>query len=162
MAVMEKIQVSKIRCYSELKQLETFEDRYQYLKLSGTVGQDTFGCDRYLNQGFYKSREWKNIRKLVIARDNGCDLGIPGRDIQYGLHIHHMNPIRAQDILDQSKYLLDPEYLICVSSETHNAIHYGDEESIIRDPVQRTPGDTCPWRKSKEEKTKWSIKSTEL
>lgn len=135
----------KVRTYSELKQLKTFEERYEYLKLSGTVGYDTFGFDRYLNQDFYRSPEWKHVRKAVIARDEGCDLGIKGRELEYGLHIHHMNPISVKDITEKSDYLLNPEYLICVSSETHRAIHYGNGESLVRDPVTRKPGDTCPW-----------------
>lgn len=138
--------MGKIRSYSELKQLKTFEERYEYLKLSGTVGSDTFGFERYLNQNFYRSPEWKRVRKAVIARDEGCDLGIPGRDLQYGLHIHHMNPISAGDIQERSEYLLNPEYLVCVSEETHRAIHYGNGESLVRDPVPRKPGDTCPWK----------------
>lgn len=136
----------KIRRYSELKQLKTFEERYEYLKLSGTVGYETFGFDRYLNQDFYRSKIWKDARRYVIARDTGYDLGIEGRDIEYKLIIHHMNPIMKEDILNQTEYLLDPEYLICASPETHRAIHYGDKNLLILDPIVRMPNDTCPWK----------------
>ena len=136
-----------IRTYSELILLPTFDDRYQYLRLSGTVGEETFGFDRYLNQMFYKSKEWKHIRNEVIIRDNGCDLGVPGREIYGKILIHHMNPIRKDDILRRSEYLLDPEYLICTVKNTHDAIHYGDEGLLIRMPKARTKNDTCPWRR---------------
>ena len=138
--------MSKIRTYHELKQIPTFEGRFNYLKLSGTVGEDTFGHDRYLNQRFYSTPEWQHLRNKIIARDLGCDLGIPGRELDSGIHIHHMNPIGTSDIIDRTEYLTNPEYLICVSGETHRAIHYGDGEALPRDPVQRTPGDTCPWK----------------
>lgn len=140
----------RIRCYSELKKLKTFDERYEYLRLSGTVGYETFGSERILNQAFYHSPEWRRIRKEVIARDLGCDLGIRGRELEYGLHIHHMNPVDAKDILDRSEYLMNPEYLICVSDRTHRAIHYSDHDGIIRDPVSRKPGDTCPWRNTEK------------
>lgn len=136
-----------IRTYTELSQLKTFKERYRYLQLNGAVGQDTFGFDRYLNQGFYKSKEWKSIRDHVIVRDNGCDLGVEGYDIHARIYIHHMNPILPKDIVDQTEFLLDPEYLICVTHNTHNAIHYGDESLLITEPVIRTPNDTCPWKK---------------
>ena len=136
---------TKIRCYSELKRLKTFEERFDYLKLAGTVGYDTFGFDRYLNQDFYRSAIWKRIRKEVILRDNGCDLGIEGRELNYGLYIHHMNPITKEDILEQTEFLLNPEFLICTSATTHNAIHYGDKNSLNLDPVERRPNDTCLW-----------------
>lgn len=136
----------RIRRYSELRQLETFEERYQYLKLSGSVGYETFGFDRYLNQDFYHSDIWESIRTDVIARDLGRDLGIPGRELNETIYIHHMNPITKEDILQQSDFLIDPEFLICCSFTTHNAIHYGSEHSLIRDPVVRTRFDTCPWR----------------
>lgn len=136
-----------IRTYSELILLPTFEERYQYLRLSGTVGEETFGFDRYLNQMFYKSKEWKRIRNEVIIRDNGCDLGVPGREIYGKIIIHHMNPIRKDDILRRIEYLLDPEYLICTVKNTHDAIHYSDEGLLIRMPQARTKNDTCPWRR---------------
>ena len=135
-----------IRTYSQLKQLQTFEERYDYLKLGGIVGEDTFGFDRYLNQNFYRSREWKRVRDEVIMRDNGCDLGVDGHEIRGKILIHHMNPITSEDIHRVSDYLLNPEYLICVTHRTHNAIHYGDESLIVTAPIERTQNDTCPWR----------------
>lgn len=137
-----------IRTYSELCQLSTFEDRFDYLRLNGSVGKDTFGFDRYLNQQFYRSREWKRIRDLVILRDNGCDLGVEGYEIRGRILIHHINPISVEDIHTMSDLLMNPEYLICVSHRTHNAIHYGDESLIITAPIERTQNDTCPWRHS--------------
>ena len=135
-----------IKTYSQLKQLQTFEERYDYLKLGGVVGEDTFGFDRYLNQNFYRSREWKRVRDEVIMRDNGCDLGVDGHEIRGKILIHHMNPITSEDIRRVSDYLLNPEYLICVTHRTHNAIHYGDESLIVAAPIERTQNDTCPWR----------------
>ena len=135
-----------IRTYSELITLSTFEERYKYLQLSSSIGEETFGFDRYLNQNFYRSKEWKRIRDFVIIRDNGCDLGIEDRTIYGKIIIHHMNPIRTKDIQDVSDYLLDPEYLICTTHQTHNAIHYGDENLLVRNPIERTANDTCPWR----------------
>lgn len=134
------------RTYTELSKLETFEDRYKYLRLGGNVGEETFGFDRFLNQTFYKSPEWKKVRDYVILRDNGCDLGIPGREIRGKILIHHMNPIGAKDILNRTEYLLDPEYLITTVHDTHNAIHYGDESLLPQEPIVRTKNDTCPWR----------------
>ena len=138
-----------IKTYSELITLPTFEERYQYLRIGGKVGVETFGFDRYLNQQFYKSREWRAVRDFVIIRDNGCDLGIPGRDIPSGVPIlvHHMNPITIEDILQHSDFLLNPEYLICTIKNTHDAIHYGDENILYKAPVERQPFDTCPWKK---------------
>lgn len=136
-----------IRTYSELITLPTFEERFQYLKLDGRVGEETFGFDRYLNQIFYGSDEWKSVRDFVIIRDGGCDLGIPGREIHGRILVHHMNPIRQEDILRRSKYLLDPEYLICTIKNTHDAIHYSDEGLLILDPIERTKNDTCPWKR---------------
>ena len=133
------------RTYSELIKLPTFKERFNYLQLGGSVGKETFGFDRYINQKFYKSREWKQIRDYVITRDNGCDLAAEGYDIHGRIYIHHMNPILAKDIVDQSEFLLDPEYLISVTHNTHNAIHYGDEGLLITEPIERTPNDTCPW-----------------
>lgn len=136
----------KIRTYSELITFPTFKERFDYLKLNGKVGIDTFGFDRYLNQKFYNSPEWKRIRDLVILRDNGCDLGVEGYGIGK-IYIHHMNPIDSSDLLNRSMYLLDPEYMICVSHETHNALHYGDYSLLSKDPIVRRPNDTCPWKK---------------
>lgn len=138
----------EIRTYSELKDIPTFKERYKYLKLSGTVGLDTFGFDRYLNQTFYKSPEYRKIRQEVILRDNGCDLGLDGYEIFGKILVHHMNPITKRDILERSDYALNPEYLICVSHNTHNAIHYGDESLLQLDiPIVRKPNDQAPWRK---------------
>lgn len=134
------------RTYRELTKLPTFEERFQYLRLNGTVGRDTFGFDRYLNQRFYRSAQWKRIRDSVIIRDNGCDLGIADRTIYGRILIHHMNPISPDDIYRQTDLLLDPEYLICVSHDTHNAVHYGDESQLVTMPPERRPGDTCPWK----------------
>ena len=135
-----------IRTYSELITLPTFEERYKYLQLSGFVGEETFGFDRYLNQNFYRSQEWKRIRDLVIIRDNGCDLGIEDREIFGKIIIHHMNPINIKDIRDVSDYLLNPEYLICTTHQTHNAIHYGDDNLLVKGPIERSPNDTCLWK----------------
>ena len=136
-----------IRTYSELVSLLTFKERYEYLRLNGSVGLDTFGFDRYLNQEFYRSKEWKSIRDQVIIRDNGCDLGVDGYEIYGRIVIHHMNPILQTDILDRTQLLLDPDYLICTTHATHNAIHYGDEGLLPREPVERTRNDTCPWKR---------------
>lgn len=136
-----------IRTYSQLIRLPTFEDRFEYLKLKGSVGKDTFGHDRYLNQTFYSSMEWRRLRDEIIIRDNGCDLGIEGRQIGGKVYIHHLNPLGVNDILTHSEYLVNPEYLICVSFETHNAIHYGDINLLPRDPIERKRNDTCPWRR---------------
>ena len=137
----------KIRTYNELVQYHSYEDRFRYLKLSGVVANETFGFDRYLNQRFYKSAEWRRVRDQVIIRDNGCDLGIPGREIFGTIIVHHMNPISKDDILNRTKYLLDPEYLICTIKSTHDAIHYGDEKLLMKDPIERKQNDTCPWRR---------------
>ena len=136
-----------IRTYSQLIRLPTFEDRFEYLKLKGSVGKDTFGHDRYLNQIFYSSMEWRRLRDEIIIRDNGCDLGIEGRQIGGKVYIHHLHPLDVNDILTHSEYLVNPEYLICVSFETHNAIHYGDINLLPRDPIERKRNDTCPWRR---------------
>ena len=135
-----------IRTYSELIQLPTFEERFRYLRLKGSVGKETFGLDRYLNQNFYRSSAWKRVRDQVIVRDNGCDLGIDDRIIYGKILIHHMNPINDEDILNMTDILLNPEYLICVTLDTHNAIHYGDEDLLIKEPVVRFKNDTCPWK----------------
>lgn len=135
------------RTYSELSRLQTFDERFNYLQLNGVVGKDTFGFDRYFNQLFYRSKEWKHVRNIVIIRDNGCDLGCEGHDIYDKILIHHMNPISIEDINKSSDILLNPEFLICTSQLTHNAIHYGDKSQLIKEPLIRTPGDTCPWKK---------------
>lgn len=142
-----KVMLMNIRTYSDLSKLTTFEDRYNYLRLNGFVGKETFGFDRYLNQVFYKSAKWRSVRDFVIVRDNGCDLGIEGREIYGKIIIHHMNPITIQDIEQESDFLLDPEFLISTVHETHNAIHYGDENLLIHTPIERKPNDTCPWRR---------------
>lgn len=136
-----------IRTYSELIQLPTFEERFEYLRLYGKVGEDTFGFDRYLNQMFYKSKEWEKLRDDIITRDLGCDLGIPEMEINGLILIHHMNPITKYDILNKTQFLLNPEYLICTCKDTHNAIHYGNSELIYKKgPIIRSKNDTCPWR----------------
>lgn len=137
---------TNIRTYSELITLPTFKERYEYLRLGGRVGEDTFGFDRYLNQAFYKSEEWRSIRDHIITRDNGCDLGMEGHEIFGRILIHHMNPIRKEDIINRSDILLNPEYLICTIKNTHDAIHYGDESLLVIAPVERRKNDTCPWR----------------
>jgi hypothetical protein len=135
----------RTRSYSELRRLTTFAERFQYLSLVGQVGEATFGFDRWINQHFYRSREWKQVRDLVILRDNGCDLGIPGYEIHHGLLVHHMNPILPENLARGEQWILDPEYLITTTHRTHNAIHYGDESLIRRPPVERRPGDTKLW-----------------
>lgn len=151
------------RTYSELKNLQTFEERFDYLKLERFIGEETFGHSRYLNQDFYRSKEWKKVRDTVILRDMGCDLGISDRPITHDVHIkgrtvpigkiyiHHMNPIGPDDVIQHTDRLMNPEYLICCSQETHNAIHYGSKKD---EPVdffaERRPNDICPWKKGKE------------
>lgn len=135
-----------IRTYSELRHLETFEERFAYLKLGGAVGAKTFGFDRYLNQDFYKSHLWRRARDIVITRDYGCDLGIEGYEIHDRVYVHHMNPMTPDDIKHSSLEIIDPEFLICVTHDTHNAIHYGDEKLLRRRQlVVRRPGDTKLW-----------------
>lgn len=141
------ILMTTIKCYSELILLPTFQARYQYLRLNGEVGKETFGFDRYMNQFFYRSPEWRRVRDFVISRDEGCDLGIPGREIFGRVIIHHMNPIRPEDIRNRSELLLNPEYLITTIHDTHLAIHYGDEHLLLQEPVERRPNDTCPWKR---------------
>lgn len=136
-----------MRTYTELIKLPTFEERFRYLKLEGRVGEETFGFDRYLNQTLYRSGEWRRIRNQIIVRDNGCDLGIQDREIHGLILVHHMNPITVDDIRNRMDYVLDPEYLICTVKNTHNAIHYGDEDLLITNPIERSPYDTCPWRR---------------
>jgi hypothetical protein len=139
-------QTNKKKTYSELCTMHSFEDRFKYLKLDGTVGTDTFGFDRYINQKFYRSKEWKAVRDYVIVRDNACDLGVSDRPIFGKVYIHHMNPITLEDISSSSDNLLDPEYLITTVKPTHDAIHYGDESLLVEDFIERSKNDTCPWK----------------
>lgn len=133
------------RTYSELITIPSFKERYEYLRLNGVVGEDTFGWDRYLNQNFYRSDEWKSLRDRIIIRDNGCDLGVEGYEINSRIYIHHMNPISIRDITDATEYLTNPEFLICTSFNTHQAIHYGDETLLVTEPIIRKPNDTTLW-----------------
>ena len=137
-----------IRNYSELITLRTFKERFEYLKLDGIVGEETFGFDRYMNQIFYKSKEWASVRREVIIRDNGCDLGVDGNEIHGKILIHHMNPINLSDIVHKTDELLNPDYLITTVLSTHNAIHYGDASLLPALPVERRANDTCPWRRN--------------
>ena len=134
-----------IRTYSELRRRETLEDRFNYLNLHGRVGDATFGFDRFLNQRFYTSHEWRQVRHHVIVRDNGCDLGVDGYDIHERIYIHHMNPMTVSDLVEFNREVLDPEYLIAVTLNTHNAIHYGDLSQLPKPPIERRPGDTKLW-----------------
>lgn len=136
-----------IRTYTELSRLATFEDRYNYLRLGGIVGKSSWGFDRYLNQAFYRSPQWRSARDRVIIRDAGCDLGIEDRAIFDRVIIHHMNPLTMEDIEERRDEIFDPEFLICVTHNTHLAIHFGDESQLIRLPPERMPGDTLLWRK---------------
>lgn len=133
------------KSYSELRQYESFEERYYYLRLVGVVGEKTFGFDRWVNQQFYTSRHWRESRDHVIVRDQGCDLGVLGYEIHHGLLVHHMNPLTAKDIENGEEWIVDPEFLITTSLRTHNAIHYGDENLLPKLPVERQPGDTRLW-----------------
>lgn len=137
-----------IRRYSELIQLPTFEERYRYLRLQGVVGRETFGFDRYLNQVLYKSDKWKDVRDHVIIRDNGCDLGVEGFEIPKSIIVHHMNPITIEELEREDPCIFDPEFLISVSHNTHNAIHYGDANLLVTGPIERKRNDTCPWRQN--------------
>jgi len=144
--VSSMVRPLRVRTYKELRRLETFEERYDYLRLRGEVGAATFGFDRWMNQQFYRSREWKQARDAVIFRDNGCDLGVPGYEILSRLLVHHMNPVSAEDLSHgEVALLLDPEYLITTTHRTHNAIHYGDDSLLPRAVVERRPGDTKLW-----------------
>lgn len=134
-----------IKTYSELQRFDTFEERFRYLKLNGAVGAATFGFDRWMNQQFYRTPMWKAARHRVISRDNGCDLGIEGREIHDRIYVHHMNPMTPDDIKHSNVDILDPEFLICVTHLTHNAIHYGDENLLVKQHVDRRPGDTSLW-----------------
>lgn len=139
--------MTNIRTYTELSKLKTFEERYEYLRLDGKVGFETFGFDRYLNQMLYKDPDWLEARDKVIIRDNGCDLGIEDRQIGGRILVHHMNPVTKEQILARDPMLFDPEYLISTMKSTHDAVHYGDENLLIKDHVERTQNDTCPWKK---------------
>lgn len=137
--------MTRIRCYRELRRLKTFEERFEYLNLLGQVGQDTFGFDRWINQKFYTSREWRQVRQAVILRDNGCDLGIRDREIHSDLLIHHMNPVTKHQLTHRAEEALDIEFLICTTKLTHNAIHYGNQSNLRRVLQRRSPGDTRLW-----------------
>ena len=137
---------TNIRTYSELITLPTFKERYEYLRLGGTVGEDTFGFDRYLNQAFYKSKEWLDVRDYVVTRDHGCDLGVEGYEIYDRILIHHINRIEKMDIIQRTDFLLNPEYLISTRKKTHDAIHYGDYNTLIEPTITRVKNDTCPWK----------------
>lgn len=133
--------------YLELSKFKTFEERFEYLQLFSSVGIDTFGSGRYLNQMFYHDNVWQSVRNKIIVRDLGCDLGVEGREIRYQpIYIHHLNPITKDNVLNRDPCLFDPNNLICCTRTTHNAIHYGDSSSLIKDPIERMPNDTCPWR----------------
>lgn len=134
-----------IRSYTQLSRLPEFLDRFHYLLLNGVVGRETFGYDRHLNQQLYSSRRWKKLRDEIIIRDGACDLGVAGYDVTDTIQVHHMNPITAEDIIHNSQYVYDPEFLICVSFTTHNAIHYGNADSLPKLPIDRLPGDTILW-----------------
>lgn len=136
-----------MRTYTELISLSSFDDRFDYLCLHGGVGEETFGYDRYLNQAFYRSQEWKTLRNKIITRDNGCDLAHPDYEIIGSIYIHHLNPIEKDDVINSTDLLLNPEYLVCVSFNTHQAIHYGNKGLLIcPEPIRRRPHDTCPWK----------------
>lgn len=138
-----------IRTFTELSKLKTFEERFQYLSLNGHVGSQTFGDERWLNQVLYTSYKWRKVRRSIIIRDNGCDLGHPDRIIGGVIYIHHMNPLTIEQVENDDPVIYDPEFLICASKNTHLAVHYGDESLLIPALIERRPGDTCPWRKSK-------------
>ena len=138
--------MAQLRCYQELRRLNSFEERYEYLRIGGLIGESTFGYERYLNQMLYTSSKWRQVRNRVIIRDNGCDLGLDGYEIGGKIIIHHMNPITVDQIEESASEIFDPEYLICVSDRTHNAIHYGDKSLLPQLPINRCPGDMCPWR----------------
>lgn len=140
-----KTETKIIRTYKELSRIESYNDRYEYLKLGGGVGESTFGFDRILNQLLYRSQEWKRVRNEVIIRDNGFDMGFNDYPICGRIIIHHMNPLTVEDIYDRNSDVYNPEFLICVSHSTHNAIHYGDSSLLQNMPKERCPGDTCPW-----------------
>lgn len=151
-SIAERITLKKMRTYTELSKLQTFEERFAYLELDGKIGESTFGFDRYLNQNFYRSKEWKELRNEIILRDDGCDLGLcdsifDDYSIEGPIYIHHMNPILPKDLIEMNEYVMNPEFLVCCSFNTHQAIHYGASALIQRAPIERLPNDTCPWRK---------------
>lgn len=137
--------MARIRTYSELSRIEAFEDRFDYLKLGGSVGRSTFGFDRHVNQAFYHSTEWRSARQYVILRDNACDLGVPGYEINGGILVHHINPMEVGNLVHNEEWVLDPEYLITTTQDTHNAIHFGDKSLLRRMPEERRRGDTKLW-----------------
>lgn len=149
-AAMETMIMMKniIKTYKELTTLSSYEERFEYLKLNGTVGKETFGFARYINQSFYHSSEWLRFRDKVIIRDNGCDLGVIGHEIIDSIIIHHINPITYNDIVNMNKCVFDMNNVICTRLSTHNAIHYGDGNLLIKPPVVRKKNDTCPWRRN--------------
>lgn len=138
--------MKKIRTFSEFRKLRTFEERFEYARLGGIVGKETFGGHRYLNQILYSSSDWKEARRKCILRDDSYDLALRGYPILGRIYVHHLNPITIEDILERKDWVFDPEYLVCVSLETHNALHYGDISYLEIKPVQRKKNDTCPWR----------------
>lgn len=145
---VSQMNTTNIRTYSEMVRLPTFLERYRYLKIGGQVGEETFGYDRYLNQTLYRSSEWRRFRRDIILRDNGCDLACEGYEIIGKILIHHINPITVRDIERRDSKIFDPENVISVTLNTHNAIHYGDESLLITEPLVRTPNDTCPWKRT--------------
>lgn len=146
--VIRMITKTSIKTYSELIMIPTFLERYQYLKIGGRVGEETFGYDRYLNQTLYRSIEWKRFRRDMILRDNGLDLACDGYEIVGKILVHHIDPITPKDVIRRDPKIFDPENVICVSLNTHNAIHYGDESLLMLDPIVRTKNDTCPWKRN--------------
>ena len=146
-AIAEMVVLMIIKSYSELIKIPTYKERFEYLKLNGIVGKDTFGYDRYLNQAFYNSPEWRRFRRDMIIRDNGCDLACEGYDIRGRIILHHINPLTQEDLIScRRDVLFDPENIICVTHNTHNAIHYGDANLLITVPIERVANDTCPWK----------------
>ena len=146
--IAETVVLMIIKSYSELIKIPTYKERFDYLKLDGIVGKDTFGYDRYLNQAFYNSPEWRRFRRDMIIRDNGCDLACEGYEIRGKIILHHINPITQDDLISRRRdVLFDPENIICVSHNTHNAIHYGDVNLLITGPIERVANDTCPWKR---------------
>ena len=143
----KSMSIDHLRSYSELITIPSYIERFNYLKLGGRVGADTFGFDRHLNQMVYqRDPRWKKARDTVIIRDNGCDLGVEGYEIYGKITVHHMNVVTMEDILNDREWIFDPEFLICTTHITHNAIHYGDENLLVKAPIERTPNDMCPWR----------------
>lgn len=137
-----------IKTYSEMLSLPTFIERFEYLKIGGQVGDATFGYDRYLNQILYRTPEWKRFRRDIIVRDMGCDLACDDREIVGKIIVHHINPLTIEDVYNLDPKIFDPENVVCVSLDTHNAIHYGDQSLLMKDPVVRTKNDTCPWKRN--------------